>query len=75
MPLTNFKNSEEASPYSHAERVALAKFWIQNLENDFRTDAEIKIDLDGRLEALLSGKDKGLSLHGGFGGSSLHPKS
>ena len=67
MPLTNMTVAEEALALSPEERVSLAKLLIQSLETDSRTDAEIKIDLESRLEALLSKKDKGLGLDAVFG--------
>jgi hypothetical protein len=40
---------------------------IQSLDTDSRTDEEIKAELNGRLEKLLSKKDKGLAFHEVFG--------
>jgi putative addiction module component (TIGR02574 family) len=67
MPLTNLTVAEEALSLSPEERAALARLLIQSLENDPRTDAEIKIELNNRLEQLLAKKDKGLGFHEVFG--------
>jgi hypothetical protein len=40
---------------------------IESLETDSRTDAEIKAELNSRLEELLSKKDKGMTFHEVFG--------
>jgi putative addiction module component (TIGR02574 family) len=61
MPLTNVTVAEEALSLSPEEREALARLLIQSLETDSRTDAEIKAELNRRLEQLLSKKDKGLT--------------
>jgi len=61
MPLTNLTVAEDALSLSPEDRAALARLLIQSLENDSRTDAEIKAELTNRLEELLSEKDKGLS--------------
>jgi len=45
----------------------LAKLLIQSLENDHRSDAEIKSELHRRLDDLLSGKDAGLNFEQVFG--------
>ena len=67
MALTNLAVAEEALSLSPAERVDLARLLIQSLENDRRTDAEIKSDLNRRLNDLVSGKDPGLSFEQVFG--------
>ena len=67
MALTNLAVAEEALSLSPAERVDLARLLIQSLENDHRTDAEIKSDLNRRLNELVSGKDLGLSFEQVFG--------
>ena len=61
MALTNLAVAEEVLSLSPAERVDLARLLIQSLENDRRTDAEIKSDLNRRLNDLVSGKDPGLN--------------
>lgn len=67
MALTNLAVAEEALSLSPAERVGLAKLLIQSLEDDSRTDAEIKEDLTQRLKDLVSGKDSGLKFEEVFG--------
>ncbi|MGA2748010.1 MAG: addiction module protein [Verrucomicrobiota bacterium] len=67
MPLTNLTLAEEALSLSAEERAALARSLIQSLQNDSRTDAEIKSDLNNRLEQLLAKKDQGLAFHEVFG--------
>ena len=67
MALTNLAVAEEVLSLSPAERVDLARLLIQSLENDRRTDAEIKSDLNRRLNDLVSGKDPGLSFEQVFG--------
>ena len=67
MPLTNLTLAEEALSLSAEERAALARLLIQSLQNDSRTDAEIKSDLNNRLEQLLAKKDQGLAFHEVFG--------
>ncbi|MSU59305.1 MAG: addiction module component [Pedosphaera sp.] len=61
MALTNLDVAEEALSLSPAERADLARLLIQSLDDDPRTDAEIKADLRQRLADLVSGKDAGLS--------------
>jgi putative addiction module component (TIGR02574 family) len=70
MPLTHLTVAEEALSLSPEERAALARLLIQSLETDSRTDEEIKAELNGRLEELLSKKDKGLAFHEVFGRAS-----
>ena len=67
MPLTNLSVAEEALSLSTEDRAALAKLMIQSLETESRTDAEIKSDLNRRLEQLLSKKDQGLAFQEVFG--------
>jgi len=67
MALTNVAVAEEALSLSPAERAGLAKLLIQSLEDDPRTDEEIKADLCRRLDVLLSGKDPGLTFDEVFG--------
>ncbi len=67
MALTNLAVAEEALSLSPAERADLAKLLIQSLENDHRSDAEIKSELQRRLDDLISGKDSGLSFEQVFG--------
>ncbi len=70
MPLKNLTVAEEALSLSPEDRAALARLMIQSLETDSRTDAEIKGELNSRLEELLSQKDKGLAFHEVFGRAS-----
>ena len=67
MALTNLAVAEEALSLSPAERADLARLLIQSLEDDSRTDAEIKDDLTQRLKELVSGKDSGLTFEEVFG--------
>ena len=67
MALTNLAVAEEALSLSPAERVDLARLLIQSLQNDSRSDAEIKSQLTRRLEDLISGKDAGLNFEQVFG--------
>jgi putative addiction module component (TIGR02574 family) len=67
MPLTNLTVAEEALSLSCEERATLARLLIQSLENGSRTDAEVKSELNSRLEHLLAKKDKGLAFHEVFG--------
>jgi putative addiction module component (TIGR02574 family) len=57
----NLAMAEEALSLSAEERAELAKLLIQSLEGDSRTDKEISEELTRRLEALVSGKDSGLT--------------
>jgi hypothetical protein len=70
MPLTNLTVAEEALSMSPEDRAALAKLLIESLDTDSRTDAEIKAELNSRLEQLLSKKDQGLDFREVFGVSS-----
>ena len=67
MALMNLDVAEEALSLSPADRAGLAKLLIQSLEDDSRTDAEIKADLTQRLTDLISGKDSGLTFAEVFG--------
>ncbi len=67
MALLNLDMAEEALSLSPAERAGLAKLLIQSLEDDPRTDAEIKDDLTRRLKDLISGQDSGLTFSEIFG--------
>lgn len=67
MALNNLAVAEEALSLSPDERAGLAKLLIQSLENDPRSDAEIKSELNRRLADLLSGKDAGLNFEQVFG--------
>jgi len=67
MPLINLAVAEEALSLSPADRADLAKLLIQSLENDRRSDAEIRSKLNRRLDDLLSGKDAGLNFEQVFG--------
>jgi putative addiction module component (TIGR02574 family) len=67
MALMNLSLAEQALTLSAAERAELAKLLIDSLEEDPRTDAEIKADLESRLEKLRSGADKGLTFEEVFG--------
>ena len=67
MALTNLTVAEEALSLSPADRADLAKILIQSLQDDPRTDAEIKSDLTQRLKDLVAGKDSGLTFEEVFG--------
>ena len=67
MAFMNLAVAEDALSLSPSERVELAKLLIQSLEDDPRTDAEIKADLSRRLKDLVTGKDPGLSFREVFG--------
>jgi putative addiction module component (TIGR02574 family) len=67
MPLTNLTVAEEALSLSPEDRAALAELLIQSLETAPLTDAEIKAELNRRLENLRSKEDAGLSFQEVFG--------
>jgi putative addiction module component (TIGR02574 family) len=67
MPLTNLTLAEEALSLPPEDRVALAELLIQSLEAAPLTDAEIKAELNRRLENLLSKRDAGLTFQEVFG--------
>jgi putative addiction module component (TIGR02574 family) len=67
MALTNIAVAEEALSLSPAERADLARLLIESLQDDSRTDDQIKEDLKRRLESLVSGKDSGLTFQEVFG--------
>lgn len=67
MTLMNLAMAEEALSLAPAERAGLAKLLIESLEDEPRTDAEIKQDLTQRLNALVSGRDSGLTFEEVFG--------
>jgi len=67
VPLTNLTVAEEALSLSSEDRAYLAKLLIESLDPDSRTDAEIKAELNSRLEQLLSKKDQGLDFRDVFG--------
>ncbi len=67
MTTTNLAVAEEALSLPPAERADLAKLLIQSLEDDPRTDAEIKEDLTQRLKELIADKDSGLTFQEVFG--------
>jgi putative addiction module component (TIGR02574 family) len=71
MPLTNLAVAEEALSLSPADRADLAKLLIQCLENDHRSDAEIRSELNRRLDDLLPGRDAGLKFEQVFGAREL----
>jgi putative addiction module component (TIGR02574 family) len=70
MPLTNLTAAEEALSLSPEDRAGLARLMIESLDTDSSTDAEIKAELNRRLEELLSKKDAGLAFHEVFGRAS-----
>ena len=70
LPLTNLTVAEEALSLSSEDRAALAELLIQSLEAAPLTDAEIKAELNRRLENLLLKKDPGLAFQEVFGLSS-----
>jgi hypothetical protein len=67
MALTNLSVAEEALSLSPVERAGLAKLLIQSLEDDSRSDIQIKEDLTQRLKDLVSGNDSGLTFKEVFG--------
>ena len=67
MALMNLAVAEDALSLSPLERAELAKLLIQSLEDDPRTDEQIKADLTRRLNELLTGKDSGLDFKDVFG--------
>ncbi len=67
MALTNLAVAEEALSLSSAERADQARLLIESLQDDARTDDQIKEDLKQRFEALVSGKDSGLTFQEVFG--------
>ena len=67
MPLTNLTVAKEALSLSPEDRAALAELLIQSLETAPLTDAEIKAELNRRLENLRSKEDAGLSFQEVFG--------
>ncbi len=67
MPLTNFAVAEEALSLSPAERAELIKLLLHSLEEDPRTDEQIKADLTQRLQRLRNGSDPGLTFEQVFG--------
>ena len=67
MALTNLAVAEEALSLPPVERAELVKLLIQSLEDDPRTDEEIKAELARRLKDLISGKDPGLKFDEVFG--------
>ena len=75
MALMNLDVAEEALSLSSAERAGLAKLLIQSLEDDPRTDAEIKDDLTQRLKDLVSGQDSGLTFAEVFAGSYIRERA
>jgi putative addiction module component (TIGR02574 family) len=70
MPITNLTVAEEALSLSQEDRAALARLLIESLKTDSRTDAEIKAELNSRLEDLLSKRDEGFAFHEVFGRAS-----
>ena len=67
MALTNMTVAEDALSLSPTDRAELARLLIHSLEDDPRTDAEIKAELSRRLKDLVSGKDPGLTFEEVFG--------
>lgn len=67
MALTNLAVAEEALALAPAERADLAKLLIQSLDDDPRSDAEIRADLIRRFRDLVSGEDSGLTFEQVFG--------
>lgn len=67
MALTHLAVAEEALSLLPEERAELAKLLIQSLEDDPRTDEQIRADLSRRLKDLVSGKDRGLTFEQTFG--------
>jgi putative addiction module component (TIGR02574 family) len=71
MPLRNLALAEEALSLPPSERADLAKLLINSLENEGRSDAEISIELNRRLDNLLSGNDAGLNFEQVFGAADI----
>jgi putative addiction module component (TIGR02574 family) len=67
MALTNMTVAEDALSLSPTDRAELARLLIHSLEDDPRTDAEIKAELSRRLQELVCGKDPGLTFEEVFG--------
>ena len=67
MALTNLAVAEEALALPPPERADLARLLVQSLQDDPRTDAEIKTDLLERLDQLMTGQDSGLTFEEVFG--------
>lgn len=67
MALTNLAVAEEALALAPADRADLAKLLIQSLDDDPRSDAEIRADLIRRFRDLVSGEDSGLTFEQVFG--------
>ena len=67
MALTNLTVAEEALSLAPSERVDLARLLIQSLEDDPRSDEQIRADLTRQLDDLISGKDPGLTFEQVFG--------
>jgi len=61
MALTNLAVAEEVLGLSQTDRAALARLLIESLEDDPRSDEEIKADLTRRLNDLTTGCDAGLT--------------
>ncbi|MFN3407928.1 MAG: addiction module protein [Limisphaerales bacterium] len=59
MNISNLAVAEEALSLPSADRAGLARLLIQSLENDPRTDAEIRDDLARRLDDLVSAGMRG----------------
>lgn len=67
MSLTSVYLAEEALSLPPEERAALAQLLLDSVAADGPSDAEIKAELQERLERLKSGEDKGLSFEAVFG--------
>jgi len=67
MALTSLAVAEEALSLPPAERVDLASLLIQSLDDDSRSDAEIKAELARRMADLVSDNDSGLTFEQVFG--------
>jgi len=67
MALTKVAVAEEALSLRPPERADLMRLLIHSLEEDPRTDAEIKADLVRRLDGLVTGRDSGLTFEEVFG--------
>jgi putative addiction module component (TIGR02574 family) len=57
---------EEALALPPGDRAKFAQLLVESLREDTRSDAEIRADLQRRLDDLTSGRDPGLSFEDVF---------
>ncbi|WP_221033184.1 addiction module protein [Actomonas aquatica] len=67
MSLTSVYLAEEVLALPADQRRMLAKLLMDSVQEDGRSDDEIRGDLISRLEALRDGRDPGLSFEEVFG--------